>query len=70
MNVEHRTLNVQHRILNSVNLKNTEHHAAYTPLQRQALARRVRCVIESTIRNPTRLSALQASVHFFKIDKA
>ena len=24
MNVEHRTLNVQHRIMNSVNLKNTE----------------------------------------------
>jgi hypothetical protein len=24
MNIEHRTLNVQHRIMNSVNLKNTE----------------------------------------------
>jgi len=28
---EHRTLNVQHRIMNSVNLKKTEQHAAQAP---------------------------------------
>ncbi len=28
MNIEHRTLNVQHRIMNSVNFKKTEQHAA------------------------------------------
>ena len=31
MNVEHRTLNVQHRIMNSVYLKKTEQHAAQAP---------------------------------------
>jgi hypothetical protein len=29
---EHRTLNVQHRIMNSVNLKKTEQHAAQSPV--------------------------------------
>jgi hypothetical protein len=31
MNIEHRTLNVQHRIMNSVNIKKTEQHAAQAP---------------------------------------
>jgi hypothetical protein len=61
MNVQHRTLNVQHRILYSVYLKkrlsNTRRTrrasagAAGAPPQRQALARRVRCASESTLRN-------------------
>jgi hypothetical protein len=35
-----------------------------------ALQQRLVCAIESTRRNPTRRSVLQASIHFFKIDKA
>jgi hypothetical protein len=37
LNVEHRTLNVQHRILYSVNFEKTEQHAAQAPALRERI---------------------------------
>ena len=48
---EHRTLNVQHRIMYSVNLKKTEQHAAYSSRRRLTQRERLRYASESTLRN-------------------
>jgi hypothetical protein len=60
---EHRTLNVQRPT------SNTE-FCQFKKILNNTRRKRLVCAIESTRRIPTPRRALQASIHFFKIDKA
>jgi len=64
MNIEHRTSNVQHRIMYSVNLKKTEQHAAHSPYRHLTHRERLRCMSESTLRDSSdQYSAVFKSLH-------
>jgi hypothetical protein len=58
MNVEHRTLNVQHQMMNSANfIKRTEQH----PVQAPAPTGWKRCTSEASLRNSIRLLSTYSS---------